>query len=128
MCSRILHTRTTLALDGLLLPGLVKNKTLCRRAALTWVYPKEVPERQYQVEIIQTALLHNTLVCLPTGLGKTLIAAVVMHNFARWFPEVCSALLYVLCKIGGTCTDHWIAMTSLTSYPLSCGQRYRSSH
>ena len=26
--------------------------------------------------------------CLPTGLGKTLIAAVVMHNFARWFPEV----------------------------------------
>lgn len=37
----------------------------------------------------QTALLTNTLVCLPTGLGKTLIAAVVMHNFARWFPEVC---------------------------------------
>ena len=36
----------------------------------------------------QTALLTNTLVCLPTGLGKTLIAAVVMHNFARWFPEV----------------------------------------
>jgi Fanconi anemia group M protein len=37
---------------------------------------------------LQTALLTNTLVCLPTGLGKTLIAAVVMHNFARWFPEV----------------------------------------
>jgi hypothetical protein len=37
---------------------------------------------------LQTALLANTLVCLPTGLGKTLIAAVVMHNFARWFPEV----------------------------------------
>ena len=53
-----------------------------------WVYPSGVTERAYQVEIIQTALLHNTLVCLPTGLGKTLIAAVVMHNFARWFPEV----------------------------------------
>jgi hypothetical protein len=38
--------------------------------------------------MLQTALLSNTLVCLPTGLGKTLIAAVVMHNFARWFPEV----------------------------------------
>eukprot|EP00887_Chlorella_sp_A99_P003881 scaffold11.g3881.t1 len=36
---------------------------------------------------VRTALLHNTLVCLPTGLGKTLIAAVVMHNFTRWFPE-----------------------------------------
>ena len=37
---------------------------------------------------LQTSLLTNTLVCLPTGLGKTLIAAVVMHNFCRWFPEV----------------------------------------
>ena len=25
--------------------------------------------------------------CLPTGLGKTLIAAVVMKNFHRWFPR-----------------------------------------
>lgn len=38
--------------------------------------------------MIQTALLQNTLVCLPTGLGKTLIAAVVMYNFSRWFPQV----------------------------------------
>lgn len=27
------------------------------------------------------------MVCLPTGLGKTFIAAVVMHNFFRWFPR-----------------------------------------
>jgi Fanconi anemia group M protein len=26
-------------------------------------------------------------VCLPTGLGKTFIAAVVMYNFYRWFPS-----------------------------------------
>lgn len=51
------------------------------------MYPKGVPERAYQLSCIQTALLHNTLVCLPTGLGKTLIAAVVMHNFTRWFPK-----------------------------------------
>lgn len=30
--------------------------------------------------------MHNTLVSLPTGLGKTLIAAVVMYNYYRWFP------------------------------------------
>lgn len=52
------------------------------------MYPATVNERAYQVDIIQTALLQNTLVCLPTGLGKTLIAAVVMYNFTRWFPEV----------------------------------------
>ena len=46
-----------------------------------------MPERQYQYAIVQAALLHNTLVCLPTGLGKTFIAAVVMYNFWRWFPR-----------------------------------------
>ena len=36
---------------------------------------KEV--RDYQVSISKNCLLHNTLVVLPTGMGKTLIAAVV---------------------------------------------------
>ena len=56
--------------------------------------------------MVSTALFNNTLVCLPTGaffynifhvdatkinyllgLGKTFIAAVVMFNFYRWYPE-----------------------------------------
>jgi len=61
---------------------------LCPSAAVNWVYPISVPEREYQMTAISAALLTNALVCLPTGLGKTLIAAVVMHNFTRWFPEV----------------------------------------
>lgn len=57
-------------------------------AAKTWIYPKneDFPTRQYQLEIAETALFHNTLVSLPTGLGKTLIAAVVLYNYYRWFP------------------------------------------
>jgi Fanconi anemia group M protein len=53
----------------------------------TYIYPEseEYPTRQYQVEMTETALNYNTLVSLPTGLGKTLIAAVVMYNFHRWF-------------------------------------------
>ena len=43
--------------------------------------------RDYQYEITRRALTTNSLVCLPTGLGKTLIAAVVMYNFRRWFPH-----------------------------------------
>lgn len=43
--------------------------------------------RDYQYAMVHTALFHNTLVCLPTGLGKTLIAAVVMYNYYRWFPH-----------------------------------------
>lgn len=53
-------------------------------AARTWIYPVNYPVRQYQLQIVTQALFNNTLVALPTGLGKTLIAAVVMYNFYRW--------------------------------------------
>jgi hypothetical protein len=48
--------------------------------------------REYQWSIAWAAISRNTLACLPTGLGKTHIAAVVMYNFYRWFPQVCRAL------------------------------------
>ncbi|GKY98162.1 hypothetical protein MPSEU_000774000 [Mayamaea pseudoterrestris] len=53
-----------------------------------WIYPQnpDYPTRLYQLEMSSTAIFHNTLVSLPTGLGKTLIAAVVMYNYHRWFP------------------------------------------
>ncbi|KAL4324325.1 hypothetical protein GQ457_11G011450 [Hibiscus cannabinus] len=56
-------------------------------AAKTWIYPVNVPLRDYQFAITKTALFSNTLVALPTGLGKTLIAAVVIYNYFRWFPD-----------------------------------------
>ena len=61
--------------------------SICEEAAAHWIYPSHPPRRDYQFSICQAALLRNTLVCLPTGLGKTLIAAVVMYNFYRWFPD-----------------------------------------
>ena len=51
-----------------------------------WFYPTNYPIRQYQRSIVESALYQNTLVVLPTGLGKTFIAAVVMYNYYRWFP------------------------------------------
>ncbi|KAK9872531.1 hypothetical protein WA026_017996 [Henosepilachna vigintioctopunctata] len=56
------------------------------QAGLSWIYPTNYPLRDYQFNIIQQALFKNTLVSLPTGLGKTFIAAVVMYNFYRWYP------------------------------------------
>lgn len=73
-----------------------------------WIYPENYPVRDYQFKIVNSSLFHNTLVCLPTGkfynnnikiiklilfyfviigLGKTFIAAVVMYNYWRWYPE-----------------------------------------
>lgn len=46
----------------------------------TWIYPTNLPFRDYQYNIIRRCLYQNTLVCLPTGLGKTFIAGVLMLN------------------------------------------------
>ena len=49
-------------------------------------YPKEeYLFRQYQFDIVKTCLKENTLVCIPTGLGKTFIASVIIYNFHLWF-------------------------------------------
>ncbi|XP_009999505.1 PREDICTED: Fanconi anemia group M protein [Chaetura pelagica] len=59
----------------------------CPAAGSLWIYPTNYPVRGYQLRMARSALLGNTLVCLPTGLGKTFVAAVVMYNFYRWFPS-----------------------------------------
>uniref|UniRef100_A0A8D3BDK8 ATP-dependent RNA helicase FANCM n=1 Tax=Scophthalmus maximus TaxID=52904 RepID=A0A8D3BDK8_SCOMX len=56
-------------------------------SARVWIYPTNYPIREYQLRISEAGLFQNTLVCLPTGLGKTFIAAVVMYNFYRWYPS-----------------------------------------
>ena len=53
----------------------------------TFLYPCDFPRRKYQYDICQVCFQYNTLVCLPTGTGKTFIAAVVMMNFYRWYPK-----------------------------------------
>ena len=54
-------------------------------AMKTWVYPTNLGTiRDYQYNIVHTGLYNNLLVALPTGLGKTFIAATVMLNWFRW--------------------------------------------
>lgn len=58
---------------------------LHREAMGTWVYPTNLGKiRDYQYSIVAKGLYHNLLVALPTGLGKTLIAATIMLNWFRW--------------------------------------------
>ncbi|KAI3795155.1 hypothetical protein L1987_37803 [Smallanthus sonchifolius] len=65
----------------------ISSVSIDPEAAKFWIYPEYPPVRDYQVSITETALFQNTLVSLPTGLGKTLIAAVVMYNYYKWFPK-----------------------------------------
>ena len=55
-----------------------------------WEYPEAGTGsefRSYQHVMTREALAANTLVSLPTGFGKTFVAAAVMRNFMRWFPD-----------------------------------------
>jgi ERCC4-related helicase len=57
-------------------------------AMKTWVYPTNLGViRDYQFNIVHNGLFHNLLVALPTGLGKTFIAATIMLNWYRWTTE-----------------------------------------
>lgn len=49
-------------------------------SARRWIYPLNKPKREYQFNIVNESLFENTLVALPTGLGKTFIAGVIMLN------------------------------------------------
>jgi ERCC4-related helicase len=60
-----------------------------------WLYPKNMPVRPYQFDMARAALAANTLVALPTGLGKTFIGAVVVLNYYRWFQEVRAPCVFV---------------------------------
>ena len=54
-------------------------------AMKTWVFPMNLGGiRDYQYSIVARGLYHNLLVALPTGLGKTFIAATIMLNWFRW--------------------------------------------
>ncbi|KAH0012302.1 P-loop containing nucleoside triphosphate hydrolase protein, partial [Aureobasidium melanogenum] len=51
---------------------------LNEEATQTWVYPTNLgTTRDYQFNIVSRGLFHNLLVALPTGLGKTFIAATI---------------------------------------------------
>ncbi|TVY28069.1 ATP-dependent DNA helicase [Lachnellula hyalina] len=57
-------------------------------ALKTWVYPINLGAiRDYQYSIVRNGLFNNLLVALPTGLGKTFIAATIMLNYFRWTTE-----------------------------------------
>lgn len=66
-------------------PEAPTHHALNREELKTWVYPMNIGSaRDYQFSIVKNGLFNNTLVALPTGLGKTFIAATVMLNFYRW--------------------------------------------
>ena len=51
------------------------------------VKPQSIQAREYQINILRTAAENNTLVVLPTGLGKTAIAVMLAAQRMEKFPD-----------------------------------------
>jgi ATP-dependent DNA helicase MPH1 len=68
-----------------MVPEAPTHHKLDHEALKTWIYPTNLgPTRDYQFNIVRQGLFNNMLVALPTGLGKTFIAATIMLNYFRW--------------------------------------------
>ncbi|KAL4492035.1 hypothetical protein ABPG72_008456 [Tetrahymena utriculariae] len=67
--------------------GLEPNLEVNQNTIQYWYYTLGKSFREYQYNIVKTCLSNNTLVALPTGLGKTFIAATVILNYYLWFPK-----------------------------------------
>lgn len=52
----------------------------------TMIYITNYELRDYQLQMATASVHYNTLISIPTGLGKTFIGAVLIANFHRWFP------------------------------------------
>ncbi|EEB07211.1 ATP-dependent DNA helicase [Schizosaccharomyces japonicus yFS275] len=86
-------------------------------AAKTWIYPINIELRDYQFNIVKKALTQNVLVALPTGLGKTFIAAVLMMNYLRWFPQ---SYVVFLAPTKPLVTQQMEACYKIAGIPKSC--------
>jgi Fanconi anemia group M protein len=53
-----------------------------------WINPDTIERREYQEDIVKTALNANTLCVIPTGLGKTNIAVLVTAHRLESYPDM----------------------------------------
>ncbi|MBS7644085.1 DEAD/DEAH box helicase [Candidatus Bathyarchaeota archaeon] len=75
-----------------------------------------IEPRKYQIDIAKSCLSTNTLVCLPTGLGKTVIAALVL---AERFRERPSGKCLILSPTRPLILQHCNTMLTILDIPSS---------
>lgn len=67
--------------------GLQTSLKLDSEKSKKWVYIRGKQFRRYQFDITESCLFNNTIVSVPTGLGKTFIATNIILNYYLWFPK-----------------------------------------
>lgn len=67
-------------------PEIAVYPSISRSESRNFIYITNFDEREYQFQISLSSVKQNSLIIIPTGLGKTFIAAMIIINFYRWFP------------------------------------------
>lgn len=62
-------------------------------AGKTWIYPTNYPVRKYQRDIVTACLFENTLVALPTGLGKSVLINSILAVCPKTRTQSCLGFL-----------------------------------
>jgi len=75
-----------------------------------------IEPRKYQIDIAKSCLFANTLVCLPTGLGKTVIAGLVLAERLRQHP---SEKCLILSPTRPLVLQHCNALSTILNLPPS---------
>lgn len=84
-------------------------------SANSFMYVSNFEKRDYQYDISIEAINNNLLVVIPTGLGKTFIASMIIFNFYRWFPTgkmIFSAPTKPLCEQQFRSVQHQLQIPS----------------
>src|SRR3989344_3982815 len=76
--------------------------------------PDAIEEREYQKNILETAVRKNTLCVLPTGLGKTNIAIMLAANRMENFPE---KKILIMAPTRPLCAQHQKSFQSAFDIP-----------
>jgi Fanconi anemia group M protein len=75
-------------------------------------FKEEIENREYQTKIFETAKTGNTLVVLPTGLGKTIISAMLANYRLEKYP---SSKVLFLAPTKPLANQHYRTFSSLLS-------------
>lgn len=74
----------------------------------------QIEFREYQLNIVKTAISKNTLVVLPTGLGKTIIAILVALKRIERYPN---SKILMLAPTRPLCAQHQKTFQTITEIP-----------
>lgn len=120
---RLLAPATSGQTDGSAL--LTRIATLTDLTTETALLPSELvrdPPRSYQVECFVAAALASTIVYLPTGAGKTLIAAMLISLMHQLNPTKTCLFLVNRVPLAFQQAEYLLAQTRLETL-VSCGMR-----